>query len=112
MKALKALVIGMGVIIVLGMVVVIATIISRIAGTDGDEELGTVYLGLPESCRIADVVESRGHLVLRLSGPAKDGCGDLLVVNAGSGAVVGRITPGAEDGDAGGGQAQSGGADR
>lgn len=96
MKALKALVIAMAVIIVLGMAVVIATIVGRVSGLGGEaERIGTVHLGLAESCRVADVVEARGKLILRLSGPVKDGCGELIVVDPDTGATVGRIAPGA-----------------
>lgn len=97
MKALKALVIGMGILILLGLAVVIAAIVARVGGDDETADsgpgFGTLHLGLPESCRIADARPADGKLVLRLAGPAKDGCGDLIVVDPAEGAVLGRITP-------------------
>ncbi len=97
MKALKALVIGMGILILLGLAVVIAAIVARMG--DGGEGaragFGTLHLGLPGSCRIAAVRPLQDHLVLRLAGPAKDGCGEVIVVDPAAGKVIGRIAPGA-----------------
>ncbi|RDD61950.1 hypothetical protein [Ferruginivarius sediminum] len=94
MQALKALVIGMGILILLGTAVVIVTLVSRVGGVE-DKGFGTLYLDLPESCRIAAVTAMEGRAVLRLSGPAKDGCGRLVVVDPLEGSVLGRIEPGA-----------------
>lgn len=94
MKALKALVIGMGILILLGTAVVIATVVSRVSSPDG-AGFGTLHLDLPASCRIAEATAAQERLVLRLEGPAKDGCGRLVVVDPGAGVVLGRIVPGA-----------------
>lgn len=96
MKALKALVIGMAVLIVLGLGVVVAKIIADSSDATGSRaDLGTVHLGLPEACRIAGMTGVDDHLVVRPEGPADAGCGELVVVDPEAGAVVGRIAPGA-----------------
>jgi hypothetical protein len=119
MRALKGLVIGMGALIVVGLTIVVVTIAMRVtggAGADaggdaraeagptasapaarpgGTRPFGELRLGMAESCRIAEAVASAGTLVVRLDGPAKDGCGQLVVVDPGQGRVLGRIRPGA-----------------
>jgi len=100
MKALKALVIGMGILILLGLAVVIAAIVARMgnSGEGARAAFGTLHLGLPESCRIAAARPLQDRLVLRLAGPRKDGCGEVIVVDPEAGRVVGRIAPGAAPG--------------
>jgi hypothetical protein len=123
MRALKGLVIGMGALIVVGLTVVVVTIAMRLtgpeaAGTDGPggaaettgdadtipqpaasgqgaRPFGDLQLGMAESCRIADAVASGRALVVRVDGPVKDGCDQLVVVDPGQGRVLGRIRPGA-----------------
>jgi hypothetical protein len=123
MRALKGLVIGMGALIVVGLTVVVVTIAMRLtgpeaagpdgsaagtatadggettprpaAGADGARPFGELQLGMADSCRIADAVASGGTLVVRVDGPAKDGCVQLVVVDPGQGRVLGRIRPGA-----------------
>jgi len=96
MKALKALVIGMAVLIVLGLGAVIAKIVADSGGaTASADDLGTLHLGLPDACRIAQIATVDDHLVVRADGPAGAGCGELVVVDPEAGAVVGRIAPGA-----------------
>ena len=123
MRALKGLVIGMGALIVIGLTVVVVTIAMRLtgpeaAGTDGTggsaetaqnadmtpqraasgqgaRSFGELQLGMADSCRIADAVASGRALVVRVDGPAKDGCDQLVVVDPGAGRVLGRIRPGA-----------------
>jgi len=95
MKALKALVIGMAVLIVLGTGAVIAKLVAESGrATAAGEPFGTVHLGLPDACRIAGVTAADDRLVVRAEGPAEAGCGELFVVDPGEGAVVGRIAPG------------------
>ena len=121
MRALKGLVIGMGVLIVVGLTTVVVTIAMRATGAggagsanagaeatagagdmtsgaqapaSGARPFGELRLGTADSCRIAGTVESGGTLVVRLDGPAKDGCDQLVVVDPGQGRVLGRIRPG------------------
>ncbi|MDZ7711825.1 MAG: hypothetical protein U5L06_01285 [Rhodovibrio sp.] len=123
MRALKGLVIGMGALIVIGLTVVVVTIAMRLtgpegsgpdragagggpaadsdmtprpaAGGEGARPFGELQLGMADSCRIADALASGGTLVVRVDGPAKDGCGQLVVVDPVQGRVLGRIRPGA-----------------
>jgi hypothetical protein len=118
MRALKGLVIGMGALIVVGLTVVVVTIAMRLtgpeaAGTDGAQTaeradmtprppasgqgarpFGELHLGMADSCRIADAMASGRALVVRVDGPAQDGCDQLVVVDPGQGRVLGRIRPG------------------
>ena len=95
MQALKALVIGMGVLIVVGFVFVFATIIMRAGGGVQDSAaLDEMHLELSESCVIAQIVEVNRMLALRLEGPARDGCGQILLIDPGAGEVSGRVHPG------------------
>jgi hypothetical protein len=120
MRALKGLVIGMGALIVVGLTIVIVTIAMRATGGTGDgasggdaravasspgaapaaseqgaRPFGELQLGMADSCRIAGAVSSGGTLVVRVDGPAKDGCDQLVVVDPSQGRVLGRIRPGA-----------------
>ena len=118
MRALKGLVIGMGALIVVGLTIVVVTIAMRLTGPEGADSdaaqaggadmtpkpaeraqgaqpFGELQLGVAGSCRIADAVASAGTLVVRLDGPAKDGCAQLVVVDPGQGRILGRIRPGA-----------------
>lgn len=142
MRALKGLVIGMGVLIVVGLTTVVVTIAMRATGTGsagsassgpadagaeatadagdmtpspqanspqspaGARPFGELRLGTADSCRIAGTVESGGTLVVRLDGPAKDGCDQLVVVDPGQGRVLGRIRPGGAE--ATGGEREAG----
>lgn len=128
MRALKGLVIGMGVLIVVGLTIVVVTIAMRLGGGEDGEpaaapaerpapardaaSFGRLSLGVADSCTIADAVDSAGRLIVRLSGPGKDGCDQLVVVDPARGQVLGRIAPGKAPADAGAGQgADSGGAE-
>lgn len=93
MRALKGAVIAMGILILVGLAVVVAAIVSRLGG-ERDEAFATLHLDLPESCAIAGVTAVAERAVLRLSGPRKDGCGRLVVVDPRDGALLGRIDPG------------------
>ncbi len=103
MRALKALVIGMGVLIVVGTVVVAVKMFQLASGLDGSagsgsgaaagDGFGTLGLGMAASCEVADAVATEGGLVLRYAGPAKDGCDVLHVVEPDGGRLVGTIAP-------------------
>lgn len=97
MRALKALVIGMGVLIVIGLTVVVVKMVTILADgptrtADGGPGFGRLALEAPAACRIADAVAGSGTLVVRLDGPAEAGCGALYVVDPEAGRVLGRIT--------------------
>jgi hypothetical protein len=93
MRALKALVIGMAVLIFAGTILVIATILGRLGGDGADAGFGTQGLGLADSCRLAGSTAVAGRLALSFDGPAQDGCAVVVLVDPDSGAVRGRIDP-------------------
>ncbi|MBK1698563.1 hypothetical protein [Rhodovibrio salinarum] len=122
MRALKGLVIGMGVLIAVGLTVVVVTIAMRLTGPESAEEtaapaggsgmtprpasaagtqaFGDLNLDMAASCRIVDAVPSGGTLAIRLDGPSQDGCDQLVVVDPVAGQVLGRIRPGGKREDA------------
>lgn len=96
MKALKALVIGMGILIVAGTAVVIVTIFNRLTGdesplkeTAAAESFGHVDIGLAPGDRIEDMVPDGDRLFLHVSSP--DGTSRVIVVDLDSGVVAGTI---------------------
>ncbi|MET4805304.1 hypothetical protein [Limibacillus sp. MBR-115] len=105
MKALKVLVIGMAVLIVVGFAVIVFTIAGRVSTPkdgDGTAVIATpgpdtaswqTDLPLPKGCRLGDVQLDGGLLLVRLEGPSSLGCDDLLLVSPDNGRIVGRISP-------------------
>jgi hypothetical protein len=105
MRALKALVIVMGIIIVIGVAIVVVTIAHRMQGKPGTAatatgaaQLGDVVLPLPPGCRVAEMTSANDRLWLRLeplTGNAADAaCADILILDPATGSVVGRLSPG------------------
>lgn len=94
MHALKALVIGMGVLIVAGVIVVVVTIANR-AGELGEtaaQSFGTAGLGLPAGTDIVAIVGAGDRLAIHARVPGE---GDrIVIVDPDSGAVVGTVTAG------------------
>ncbi|MFZ5791250.1 MAG: hypothetical protein ACOY3L_11185 [Pseudomonadota bacterium] len=111
MRGLKTLVIVMGVLIVAGLVVVVATIASRLssrmasaptASTSATStpaataaEPGDVALPLPAGCRVAEMTAAGGRLWLRLApvtgGETGAACADILILDPATAKVVGRL---------------------
>ena len=85
-----ALVAGLGVLILAGLLVVAITLAGRLGG-DGAEGFGEVMLPLPEGCTIAEATSGDGQLILRLEGLAERGCGQVVVLDMESGRELGRI---------------------
>ncbi len=99
MKALQALVIGMGVLIF----VLLGVVVWRLATitTGGGDEPPTAAatpaftsqsLDLPPDCRIADTTTDAGHLIIRTTGPRQP-CDAAHIFDLETGAAVGTITP-------------------
>ena len=92
MQALKVLVIGMGILIVLGLVLVAYGLMSRVSENGGGAEgFGVVSLGLPAGCSIAEARGHEGRLILRTQGPEARGCQQVIVVDLASGQILGRV---------------------
>ncbi|MEO1193354.1 MAG: hypothetical protein AAFY02_16455 [Pseudomonadota bacterium] len=89
MKAIKAAVIIMAVLLVLGFGFVAVTIIGRLSGDQTPEVRGDVTLAVPDECRLADAWSAGGLLYLRLSGPRA--CDLILLVDPDSQKEFGRI---------------------
>lgn len=84
-QALKALVIGMGVLIVIGVTVIVVTVFNRIQDRDGAAAAPErLEVAIPEGATLLEVVPNGQRLVLRLETP--DGP-QVMVVNLRSGAV-------------------------
>ena len=103
MQALKALVIGMGILILVAMVVLAVTIYKR-ATAPGDERVieagqrtgvasglafGTVDLPVPEGAKVEEMNTVDGRLTLRLR--LNDGSARIMVMDLTSGALLGTL---------------------
>ena len=95
-QLLKILVIVMSIAILVALALVVYGIVGRVAGP-ADGGFGARDLALPEGCVIAAAQLQEGRLVLRVDGPAEQGCQQVVLIDPTSGAVAGRITarPGA-----------------
>ena len=101
--ALKALVIGLGVVILVMLAAVVFGILRQADQLQGRSQPAVVPLadrldgfaetevGAPVGCSLAEVVPDRDLLVLRLDGPAERGCQQVVIVDPAAGAVLGRV---------------------
>lgn len=104
MRALKALVIGMGLLIVLGLVVLIFAAVDRslVPGESTPESSAkapsattlpkmarSATIELPPGAEVVETAVGDGRIVLRLRLP--DGSGRLLLLDAASGEETGRM---------------------
>ena len=88
MAALKAAVIGMGLLIIAGVTVIVVTLIHRIAAPPATE-LVRATLDEPAGTRIAGVATGAERLAVQLQGGGPD---RVLVLDLRSGRVVARAT--------------------
>jgi hypothetical protein len=93
MRLLKAVTIGMGVLILIGMTVVIVTIARRMTAPAPPHRVAELALHLdePAGTRIAGIAGAGGRLAVQLQGGGVD---RVVLVDPDSGAVTGRITLG------------------
>ena len=96
LRALLALVIFMGILIVTGMVVVGVTIANRLSNLGEGEKpavaaggFGEVSVPVPAGCSIVETRPDGNRLVVRLGSGGR--CDQLLVIDLRSGAVTGRL---------------------
>ncbi len=94
MRALKATVIFMGILIVAGFAFVIITIVGRAGSDSPSKTLGAVSVDADPACRLADAWSGDDLLYIRLAGPDSNSCEAILLVNPKTGREVGRITLG------------------
>ena len=89
-KALKAVVIVLGVLIVACLIVVVVTIYNRASDMAAKPaDFGAQSLGLDPECEVAEVTAGDGRIYLRMA-PA-DGCPVVLILDAVTGETVGRL---------------------
>ncbi|MCA8927063.1 MAG: hypothetical protein KDC18_03280 [Alphaproteobacteria bacterium] len=89
MGAIKAVVIGMGVLILVGFVVVAVTLVMRTQDMGTPTAAFQGLVTLPPGTRIAETRVGDGRIVLRLDGA--DGSQSLLILNATDGSEQGRV---------------------
>ena len=87
MQALKIIVVGLGLLILIGVTVVVVTISKRLSGMGG--AFANAALQLPKGCRVLDMAAAGGRLALRL-GDGSD-CQAILFVDPASGQQTGRL---------------------
>lgn len=93
MRALKALVIGMGILIVIGMGLVVYGMIRQAENLSSRQTFGEASISIPPGCTVAETSSGdRGLLILRLQGAADDNCQQVLVFDILRGELRGRIT--------------------
>lgn len=87
---MKIAVIAMGLVILVGFIVVVVTIVQRLAKPAGEAPAGDIAVPVPPGCWIADGWPADGKLYLRLDGETPD-CRRIVILDATSGKVVGGI---------------------
>ncbi len=92
MQAIKAFVIGMGVLIVAGLALFFYGLAEGFGKLGQGGNMGEVALPVPDGCVIADSHIEAPHLVLRLDGLADRGCQQVVLIDLESGRVIGRVT--------------------
>ena len=88
MRALKALVIGMGVLIVAGIVVLVYAIVDKAAET-GTMTFAPAEIVIPKGAEIAETALGDGRIAVRLT--MADGSGRLILIDAATGRVTGTM---------------------
>ncbi len=89
MRAIKAVVIGLGILIMAGFVIVAVTLVVRMQGVGEPDEAYRNLATLPAGARIVETLMADDRIVLRLQ--AEDGSQSLLILNADDGSERGRI---------------------
>ncbi len=92
MQALKILVIGMGILIVLGLGLVAYELVDRVPKALKDEQaVGDVELKLPPGCVIAEAEGLDDRLIVRTEGPMERGCQQVILIDMATGKILGRV---------------------
>ena len=109
LRALKILVVVMGIAIVASVIVIVVAISNRLAdketaGRPGAETvaaapaaaelatLGDLSIAIPEGCVIAEASAEGRRLILRFDGLATRGCQQVVLIDLESGTILGRVT--------------------
>ncbi len=86
MAALKALVIGMGILIIVGVVVLFATLASRMGGNKQAWESRVI---LPDGFGLVGVAGTQDRVILHTRGPKGEAV--LLAIDPATGKTLGRV---------------------
>ena len=89
-RALKVLVVAMGVLIVAGTVTLVTLVVQRVGGRGAGEAPFQAGLGLPEGSRITGIASTERGLALLVSRPDGD---RVLLLDARNGKIVGEVAP-------------------
>lgn len=91
LRVLKAVVIGLAVLIAVGLAVVVITIVNRLGGggSRGARDLGTITHAIPAGAEVAGMTADDGRLYLRLR--LADGTTRIDVLDAATGRRIGVI---------------------
>jgi len=91
MRALKAAVILMGILIVGGLALLAYAVVGGLSGARPDVGFGDTTVVLPPGCVIAEARVADGTLVLRTDGPTERGCQQVILLDPKSGRELGRV---------------------
>ena len=91
MRALKILVVAMGVLIVAGTVALVVVLVQR-AGRGGGASLPPMNLDLPAGSRIVGIAGAEGRFAVLVQRPDGD---RIVFLDARTGRPVGEVVPGA-----------------
>ena len=94
MRALKALVVLMGILIAAGLGLLAYAVIGGIPVDRPSDRLGgfgDTTVVLPTGCVIAEAVVAEGTLVLRADGPVERGCQMVILLDPQTGREIGRV---------------------
>ena len=92
MRALKFLVVGMGVLIVAGTVTLVVLLVQRAGGGREAASLPAVSLNLPAGSRILGIAGAGDHLAVHVQRPDGE---RILLLEPRTGRVLGEVAPGA-----------------
>ena len=93
-KALLGLVIAMGVLIIIGLVVVIATVSKRMSPSSPSAStllatFGSTDVPVPAGCQVVETVPAADRLILRLG--TGERCNQIIIVELATGRPLGRL---------------------
>lgn len=97
MRALKFLVVAMGVLIVAGTVTLVVLLVQRAGGNRGGVSLPAMSLNLPAGSRILGLAGAGDHFAVHVQRPDGE---RILLLEPRSGRVVGEVLPQAPAGSA------------
>ena len=106
LRALKILVVVMGIAIVASVIVIVVAISNRLADKEAADSpsarsmaetpaavaIGDLSIAIPEGCVIAEASAEGPRLILRFDGLAARGCQQVVLIDLESGTVLGRVT--------------------